>query len=196
MVRLPWPVVLASASPRRIDLLATLVESYLVVPANIDEDLLTVEDPCLTAQKLATAKASAVALLHPDSLVIGCDTVVATPRGQLAKPISKEDACNMLRQLSGMSHSVMTGVCLSMPSGDQTKFVEVTVVSFKELSDKEIRKYVATGEPMDKAGGYAIQGGASAFVTSLSGSLSNVVGLPVERLDQELQALSAKIAGS
>jgi septum formation protein len=182
------PVILASASPRRKELLRSLVDEFEVVVSDVDEDALTVPDPWATAERLAEAKATAVLALRPDAVVVGGDTVVAVRNSeweQLAKPASFEDACTMLRKLSGREHVVVTGVCVASADGVRTAS-ETTKVRFRNLTDEEIRAYVATGEPMDKAGGYAIQGGAKGFLESVEGSLSNVIGLPVEKLREML----------
>lgn len=188
-MRLPYPVILASASPRRRELFAELVPEFSIVVADVDEEALTSADPWRTAEDLAQAKASAVSARHPEAVVIGGDTVVAVQQDglwvQLAKPRDEEDAVRMLRTLSGREHVVVTGVSLVWPTGGQT-FSETTRVRFRDLSEEEIRRYVRTGEPMDKAGGYAIQGGAANFVIACDGSRSNVIGLPMEALEREL----------
>jgi septum formation protein len=181
------PVVLASASPRRKELLSTLIDDFEVLVSEVDEDALTSSDPWRTAEELSLAKAVAVAQLRPDALVIGGDTVVAIKSGegyeQLAKPLDAADAERMLRRLSGETHVVITGVSLVWSGGRKT-FSATSSVMFRELSGDEIRAYVDTGEPMDKAGAYAIQGGAAGFVAHLEGSLTNVIGLPVEMLKE------------
>jgi len=188
------PVVLASASPRRRELLAEVVPDFTVDVADVDEEALTVADPWATAEGLALAKARAVLQRNSEAIVIGGDTVVAIPSGeggnhvQLAKPRSVAEAREMLRQLSGRTHLVITGVCLAQMEGERT-FSETTEVTFRTLGETEIVAYVATGEPMDKAGAYAIQGGAADFVAKREGSLSNVIGLPVERLAAEIAEL-------
>ena len=162
---------------------------YKVDSADIDEDELTCDDPRSTAERLALAKADAVAVRHPNSLVIGADTVVAfldSPPEQLAKPLDEEHAAQMLGKLSGRTHTVFTGVALVGPDirwvgSDETR------VSFRHLTDQEIRRYVSTGEPMDKAGAYAIQGGAATFILKVEGSISNVIGLPLELLRSVLK---------
>ena len=181
------PIVLASASPRRTDLLRTLIPEFEVVVADVDEEALTVSDPIETAERLAGAKAQAVALLRPDALVIGADTVVFLGDEQFAKPHDAEDAKRTLRALSGKTHAVVTGVSLVSSKGVRT-FHDRTEVAFRSLTEEEIEDYVATGEPMDKAGAYAIQGGAGAFVARREGSESNVVGLPLEALKPHLWA--------
>lgn len=189
-VRLSFPVVLASASPRRQELLSKLVESFTVDPAHIDEDAMTVSDPWQTAQRLAREKALAVFERHSDSLVIAGDTVVALPRedgfDQLAKPSSERDAERMLAHLSGKTHLVITGIALRWPGG-LIAFTDETRVTFKRLSLETIRSYVATGESMDKAGAYGIQGMAATLVEKIEGSLNNVVGLPTEKLEEALR---------
>lgn len=184
-----FPVVLASGSPRRKELLATLIPEFEVLVSDVDEDALTVADPVATAEGLAAAKARAVQKRRPGCLVIGGDTVVAVPIGeqdaflQLSKPVDAEDACRMLRTLSGRTHQVITGLAVLRPDRETVTHA-VTEVTFRELSDHEISEYVATGEPMDKAGAYAIQGGASGFVSRIHGSTSNVIGLPMEILSE------------
>jgi septum formation protein len=179
------PVVLASGSPRRRELLARLIPDFEVVVADVDEEALTVEDPFETAERLAQAKAFAVVLLRPEALVIGADTVVTLDGEQYAKPRDAADARRMLRALSGRTHVVATGVCVAEPKGTRV-FHDRTFVTFRDLTDEEIAAYVATGEPMDKAGAYAIQGGAAGFVSRRDGSESNVIGLPLERLEHHL----------
>lgn len=183
-------IVLASGSPRRRELLSQIVKEFEVVVADVDEESLTVDDPYETAERLAEAKARAVARRRPEALVLGGDTVVALDGEQFAKPRDAEEARRMLRALSGRTHVVATGVSLVSSRGVHT-FHEKTWVEFRELSDQEIDAYVATGEPMDKAGAYAIQGGAAGFVVRREGSESNVIGLPMERLRACFPGLAA-----
>ncbi len=189
-MKLKFPVVLASASPRRQELLRPIVGEFVVDPAHVDEDALTVADPWQTAQKLAREKAMVVFERHPDALVIAGDTVVALAGGegyvQLSKPNGEEDAVRMLAQLSGKTHLVITGVALRW-AGGLISFTDETRVTFKKLSPEAIRAYVATGESMDKAGAYGIQGMAKTLVERLEGSLNNVVGLPTEKLMEALR---------
>jgi len=185
----PSRVILASASPRRKDLLSTLIRRFDVVPANVDETPVR-EDPQATALRLAVAKALVISRANPDALVIAGDTVVAIEDEaewtQLGKPGSDEEAKSMLARLSGREHWVFTGVALQR--GEQhDEFVVGTRVIFRELGAAEIEAYVASGEPMDKAGGYAIQAGAAPFVGRWEGSLSNVIGLPIEELEVRLR---------
>lgn len=181
----PPQIILASASPRRRWLLETLIPTFTVIPADLDEDALTSADPFATAVTLAREKALAVARANPGAWVIGGDTVVAIPTDagweQLAKPTDSEDAVRMLTQLQGRTHTVVTG--LALVRGTQIRSEPVlSHVTFRPVSDEEIRAYVATGDPLDKAGAYGLQGAAAAFVSAIQGSQNNVIGLPTERL--------------
>lgn len=193
MLKLPYPVVLASASPRRRELLAELIPDFQVAVSSVDEESLTTGDPIETAEVLARAKAQEIARRFPRDLVIGSDTVVALGDRQLSKPRDANDARQMLRALSGQAHEVITGVCLCWPGGERV-FSDVTRVRFRPLTDSEIAAYVRSGEPMDKAGAYAIQGGAKTFVERSLGSLSNVIGLPLEALERELAKIVERAA--
>jgi septum formation protein len=158
-----------------------------VLTADVDETPLSGESPEELAKRLAVLKAEAILSQRPRSLVIAGDTVVALPDELLAKPVDVPDAMRMLRLLSGRTHQVLTGIALFWP-GHREVFIETTSVTFRCLGELEMAEYVATGEPMDKAGAYAIQGGAAGFVERIEGSHSNVVGLPVERLREVLAA--------
>lgn len=182
---MPRPVVLASGSPRRRELLKELIPEFEIIVSNVDEEALTGEDAWITAEQLAEAKARAVAALRPEALVIGADTVVSRHGDLIGKPVDAADARRTLRYLSGQTHDVITGVSLVSPEG-VTTFTDYTQVTFRLLSYEEIDAYIATGEPMDKAGSYAIQGGAAGFVTQRKGSESNVIGLPLEKLRDAL----------
>jgi septum formation protein len=172
--------VLASASPRRLDLLAQIgVIPDGVVPAEIDERPLKGELPRDLARRLARAKAEAVAERFPESRVLGADTVVACGRTALPKASTEAEARACLKRLSGRRHRVYGGVALVEPEGRVTERLVVTSVAFKRLSSEELDAYLASGEWEGKAGAYAIQGMAAAFVRSLVGSYSNVVGLPL-----------------
>lgn len=172
-------LVLASASPRRLALLAQIgIEPDLVVAADIDETPKRNELPRDHAQRLAREKAEAVASAHADAFVIGADTVVACGRRILPKPSSESEARECLELLSGRSHRVYTGVCLIGPER-MAQRVSETRIAFKHLSAEEVAFYLASGEWEGKAGGYAIQGLAALFVRSLTGSHSAVVGLPL-----------------
>ena len=182
-------LVLASASPRRRELLGNAGISFTVQAADIDERPLAGEAPRDCAERLAREKALAVFQSRPQDYVLGADTIVVVDDIILGKPCDADDAVRMLRMLSGRTHAVITGVCVVSPvaSGqgsvaskpDLLTASETTLVTFGELSDDEIRDYVATGEPMDKAGAYAIQGIASRWIPRIEGDYSNVVGLPV-----------------
>lgn len=192
MAEPPFPVVLASASPRRRELLAKLVREFEVVPAEVDEAAIDDPDPWVMAQRSAREKALAVARLRPDALVIAGDTVVALRCGggwrQLGKPGDEEDARAMLRDLAGRTHTVVTGVCLKWPGG-LSAFTESSEVTFREISDDEIAAYVATGSPLDKAGAYGLQDESQSFVAKVEGPLDNVIGLPLEKLEDALASL-------
>jgi septum formation protein len=172
--------VLASASPRRQELLRNAGISFTVQAADIDETPLADEKPEQCARRLAREKALAVARLRPQDRVLGADTIVVVNGAILGKPGDAAEAARMLRLLSGRTHEVITGVCL-MESGasEESTASETTRVTMNELSDAEIQEYVASGEPMDKAGAYAIQGMACRWIPRIEGDYSNVVGLPV-----------------
>ena len=193
-------IVLASASPRRQELLRNAGIPFTVRPADINETPLANESPRDCAERLAREKALAVFRNRPREYVLGADTIVVVDDIILGKPRDAEDAARMLRLLSDRTHAVITGVCLvgkKVASG-QSPVVgssagttedpelrtasETTLVTMCALSDDEIRAYVATGEPMDKAGAYAIQGMASRWIPRIEGDYSNVVGLPVARV--------------
>src|SRR5688572_18054297 len=175
-------LVLASASPRRADLLREAGIAFRVAPAHIDESEAIGESPESYVERLAREKAEAVWRDRPASFVLGADTTVVVDETILAKPADAADAARMLRLLSGRSHRVLTGICLLGPSGFFRASVVSTAVTFERLSEADIVWYVGTGEPLDKAGAYAVQGGASRFVARIEGSFSNVVGLPMEVL--------------
>ena len=192
MVEVPFPVVLASASPRRKELLSKLLGEFEVLPAHVDEAAINDPDPWVLAQRTAREKALAVARLRPDALVIGGDTVVAVPQDggwrQLGKPADVEDARAMLRSLSGRTHTVITGVCLCWPGG-MSAFTESSKVTFRKISDGEIAAYVATGSPLDKAGAYGLQDDSQSFIEKVEGPIDNVIGLPMEKLEEALYSL-------
>ena len=171
-------LVLASASPRRQELLRNAGIAFKIQPADIPEDPLPGEGAKECAERLAREKALAVARERPDDCVLGADTGVVVDGQILGKPTDAADAARMLRMLSGRQHQVITGVCLVAGSNTSVSSA-TTVVTVSEITDKEISDYVATGEPMDKAGAYAIQGIASRWIPRIEGDYSNVVGLPV-----------------
>jgi septum formation protein len=188
-------LVLASASPRRHELLRNAGIAFELQPADVDETPLAGESARECAQRLAREKALKVWRTRPQDLVLGADTVVIVGQEILGKPVDAEDAARMLRLLSGQQHQVITGVCLvrgakghgpDMNSDDETEQTcelrigsETTAVTMSEISENEIREYAASGEPIDKAGAYGIQGIASRWIPRIEGDYSNVVGLPV-----------------
>lgn len=181
------PPILASASPRRAEILRAVGWPFEVAVADIDETPLPNEVPPAYVERLALAKARAVAANHPDRLVLGADTTVVIDNTILGKPEDAEDARRMLRLLSGRRHQVLTGVALVRTGESPSEKVahQTTDVVFAAMSDDEIDRYVATGEPMDKAGAYAVQGRAAVFIQEIRGDYWNVVGLPI-RLVYEL----------
>ncbi len=184
-------LILASASPRRSELLRNAAIPFTVDPAHVPEEPLPQEEPLVYAQRLARDKALAVSARHPHDIVLGADTVVVVDQHLLEKPDDADDAARMLRLLSGRAHQVITGVCVVAAGFERTE-AEVTQVYFSKLSNEEIESYVRSGEPMDKAGGYGIQGIASRWIGRVEGCYFNVVGLPVERVYRLLRAAEAR----
>jgi septum formation protein len=196
-------LVLASASPRRQELLREAGIHFVAHAAKMEEKFLPGEPPRLAAERLAREKAEEIAKLHRDEYVLGADTVVAVNGEPMGKPADQAEAVGMLRRLAGCTHEVITGVCLispgppSSPNSATTGLVrpearcdvrsEVTVVTFAPMEYHEIEEYVATGEPMDKAGAYAIQGVAAQWIPRIEGDYNNVVGLPVALVKQMLR---------
>ena len=185
------PVILASQSPRRIELLKTVIKNFRIVPSKIDEVCDINLSPEENAILLGRKKATWVAKEHPHNLVIGADTMVVLENKIIGKPTDAENARQILRQLSGQEHKVITGVAvvhLKIFSA-----VSISHVRIKALTQNEINSYVESGEPMDKAGAYAIQGEGSFLVESFSGSYSNIIGLPMDLLKDLLQKLNFSI---
>jgi len=182
------PLVLASSSPRRQQLLRDASIEFVVRPANIPEIRLPFETPKRFAERMAREKAAFIwnGESHGKGAVLGADTVVVIGDDLLGKPTDPSDAARMLRLLSGRKHFVITGVFL-VGSGFEDIRSETTAVYFSKLSEGEISSYVESGEPMDKAGAYAIQGGASRWVLKTEGDYNNVVGLPAELVRRMLQ---------
>ncbi len=173
-------LILASASPRRSDLLRLLGISFDVVPSHVSETLDRPMPPADYVREISSRKARAVAANFRGELVLGADTVVVLEGDILEKPAGEDEAIRMLSRLSGKTHSVYTGLTLiDTGSGRSLRDVAVTDVAMRPLSREEIQFYVQTREPMDKAGAYAVQGRAAAFVHSISGCFYNVVGLPL-----------------
>lgn len=180
-------IILASGSPRRKELLTLAGVHFTVIPSGADENInKETLSPAQTVEALASLKASDVFSRCPDCAVIGSDTVVASDGRILGKPTDCDDAFNMLSALSGKTHSVFTGVCIKTPE-HTTVFSEETRVTFYPLTPDEIYEYIATGEPMDKAGSYGIQGKGCTLVQRIDGDYFNVVGLPVARTVRELK---------
>jgi septum formation protein len=174
-------VVLASSSPRRRQLLDLIGIAHEVRPANIDETMRPREAPRRHAERLAREKASAIAKRDPDLITIGADTIVVVNRKVLGKPRDAEDAARMLTMLSGREHMVITAVAVSRGRKLRSAVEEVRV-RFRRLRDDEIEAYIATGEPMDKAGAYGIQGYGATIVERIEGDYFAVMGLPIVRL--------------
>ena len=181
-------LILASASPRRLELLQQAGISFEVHPAHIPEQPQPGEAPLAYALRLAEEKARAVAQRFFGRYVLGADTIVVADEHLLEKPLDHADAARMLRILSGRAHEVTTAVSLVKPDGQSDTRACTTRVFFRALSEEEIQRYVASNEPMDKAGAYAIQGGAAEFADRMEGEYSNVVGLPLPLVAEMLQA--------
>jgi septum formation protein len=176
-------IILASASPRRAEILRTVGWSFETVPVSVDESRSVGEDAVSYVQRLARAKAAAAARQITQGTIVAADTTVVVDHHILEKPADHEDARRMLRLLNNRWHHVLTGVAVIVPAVSEARVAhEMTEVKFADLSDEEIEWYVATGEPMDKAGAYAIQGLGSRFIERIKGDYFNVVGLPVRLL--------------
>jgi septum formation protein len=175
-------LVLASASPRRAEILRVVGWPFEAAPVNLKEERAAGESAVAYVERLAREKAEAAAARYPSRLVLGADTTVVVAGEVLEKPLDDEDARRMLRRLSGRWHEVLTGVAL-LRAGEASRLSvahALTEVRFAEMSDAEIEWYVASGEPMDKAGAYAVQGRASLFIEAIRGEYWNVVGLPIQ----------------
>jgi len=179
-------LILASRSPRRAQLLTAAGVVFEVLAVDVDETPLPNEAPAAYVERLAIEKATAVLALRPAARVLGADTTVTVDSEILGKPLDDEDAERMLRKLSGRAHLVHTGVAVVSARGVQSG-VDTTRVWFDPMTDEDISWYVATGEPVDRAGAYAIQGFASRFIPRIEGSYSNVVGLPVAMVSSILR---------
>lgn len=177
-------IILASASPRRKELLGLISENFEIMPADIDERV----DPIIRQERVAEALAirKAKAINVPDALILGCDTVVICDSRLFGKPKNRVDAYHMLKALSGKTHLVQSGICLK--KNDKIKsFTVTTEVTFYHLSESDIEWYLSTGEPFDKAGAYGIQGKGAVLVKKIDGDFYNVVGLPVSLLRHEIE---------
>lgn len=184
-------LILASGSPRRKELLSLFRIPFTVIPADVDETMDPAKAPYAEVARLSAKKARAVKR-EPDDVVIAADTIVVCEGKVLGKPKSEENAYHMLSLLSGRDHQVMTG-CTVLRGEKCETFTEVTDLHFRTLSEREIRAYIASGEPMDKAGAYGIQGGAALFCRRMEGDYYNVMGLPVCRLWQTLQSIAPEL---
>ena len=184
-------IILASASPRRQELLKLFGVPFLVRVADIDETMDLTKSPFEEVARVSRMKALAVSR-NADDIVIAADTIVVCEGKVLGKPHSEAEAADMLRLLSGRDHQVMTG-CTVLRGEKCESFTEVTDLHFRPLTEKEIARYVASGEPMDKAGAYGIQGGAALFCQRMVGDYYNVMGLPVCRLGQVLRQIAPEI---
>jgi len=184
-------VVLASSSPRRHELLRLIGVEHDVIPADADESHAPGEKPEAHAERLARTKARAVAADRPHSLVIGADTIVVVDQHILGKPRDVADAARMLRILSNRTHVVMTAVAVSF-AGRTASLVEKVTVTFRDLTDDEIARYIATGEPMDKAGAYGIQGYGATIVRRIEGDYFAVMGLSLVRLVELMAELGVR----
>ena len=185
-------IVLASASPRRANLLKQIGLEFQICPSRVDESAITDTSPDTAVQELALTKAKAVARNHMNGLVIGADTVVVINRRVIGKPEHAAHAVDILTQLSGVCHEVMTGVALvDLERRREVVWQEKTVVQFRKLHRREILTYVNSGEAVDKAGAYGVQGRAAAFVERIEGCYFNVVGLPLASLVERLWNLAS-----
>lgn len=188
-------IYLASGSPRRRELLTQIGCSFEVVKSDADEIMDDALSPAELVKANAASKAQAVASkLETSAAVLGADTVVALDGKIFGKPLDEADAARMLRALSGKKHEVYTGLAFVV-NGETYTAAEGTLVEFRELTDEEIAEYIATGEPMDKAGAYAVQGFAAKFIPRIEGSFSNVVGLPLAAVDSLARKAGADLYG-
>ena len=182
-------ILLASQSPRRQELMRLTGYPFTVCISEVDETVDLTLPLEVAIEDIAARKASAVSHQYPENIVIGADTIVTIDGKILGKPVDPEDACRILLRLSGRTHRVVTGVCIRSLSRE-IRFHESTEVTFYPITEDEIRRYVATGEPMDKAGAYGIQGLGALFVRGISGDYHSVVGFPVARVYRELRGFA------
>lgn len=180
-------MILASRSPRRKELLSIITNDFRIIPAVGEEVIPENTPPKDAVMLLSRQKAAEIYIMYKNETIIAADTVVCVDGEILGKPRSEENAAEMLRALSGRVHSVFTGVCAIFADGSSESFAEETAVEFYPLSDREIAEYIATGEPMDKAGAYGIQDRGALLVKRIEGDFYNVMGLPVGRLARILR---------
>ncbi|MGH7474791.1 MAG: Maf family protein [Longimicrobiales bacterium] len=183
------PVILASASPRRSELLRMLGVAFEVMPASVDETIVSGESPTVMAERLAREKVEWVAARRPEALVIGSDTVVLVEDGVLGKPADARQAIEMLMLLQGREHRVASGVAVAAPGGGIEQSLEVVRVRMRPFGKAIAEAYVRTGEPLDKAGAYGIQGYGATLVDYIEGDFFAVMGLPIARMISLLRAL-------
>ena len=185
-------IVLASASPRRRELLSLITEHFTVCPADADE---TLRDAPLGEEvtRLSRLKAEAVQAQHPNAVCIGSDTMVTIDGLRLGKPKDADEAASMLRRLRGRTHEVLTGLAVLTPDGGAHTLHTCTRVTFRDFAEDELAAYLATGEPLDKAGAYGIQGGGALFAEKMVGDYYNVMGLPVCRLWKILHDMAPEL---
>lgn len=190
-ISLSCPFILASASPRREELLRSMGMKFRILPAHIDETWQNGETPAAHVRRLSGAKAAVIARRHPRAMVLGADTIVVIDGLILGKPRNKKEAREMLQRLSGRTHTVFTGFTLSSAGNNiaRTKVVR-SAVTFKKIGPEEINWYVHSREPYDKAGGYAVQGMGASFIKIIRGSYTNVIGLPLCEVLEELKNLN------
>ncbi|MEK7540947.1 MAG: Maf family protein [Patescibacteria group bacterium] len=187
-------IILASQSPRRKELLLQIGLDFEIDPSNYEEDMTLKMNPAKLAEHLSLGKARDVAKRYKDAIVISADTIVAVGNEVFGKPKTPERAKYMLEKLSGRAHSIITGfTIIDTKSSKQISNSVETKVYFKNLSEQEIDSYIATGEPLDKGGGYAIQGKAALFVEKIEGDYFNIVGLPILSLSEELKKFGINI---
>ncbi len=190
---MPKTIILASASPRRAELLKKIVRKFQVIPSQVDETKIRADSPEIFAVNAALAKAVDVALRHRDSVIIGADTIVVLGKKIIGKPRDKKDAARILRSLAGRTHRVITGLAVVDPDKNLALTdLTVTRVRMKKVGTKEINEYVASGRPLDKAGAYGIQEIEGIFIDRITGDYDNVVGLPVLALQKLLRQLNSK----
>ncbi|MBE6037689.1 MAG: septum formation protein Maf [Anaerofustis stercorihominis] len=184
-------IILASKSPRRTELVRLLTDEVIIRPTDAEESFDDELDIYENVMNTAYAKAAAAVRFDDDTknIIIGVDTIVVCGGEVFGKPSDKDDARRMIRALSGISHKVISGVCL-IKNGKVVRFYDETIVTFDEMTDEEIEEYISTDEPYDKAGAYAVQGLAGKYISSLNGCYYNVVGFPVNKIYKELKKLN------
>lgn len=190
VLSLSSPLILASASPRREELLCSVGLKFKIIPADVDETYLKGESPRAHVRRLSRDKAGVIAHQHPKALVLGADTIVVIDSRILGKPKNKKEAREMLKRLSSRQHTVFTGFTITCVNAgtSRTKVVQ-SAVQFKKISPEETEWYVNSDEPYDKAGGYAAQGKGASFIQAIRGSYTNVIGLPLCEVVEELNHL-------